>query len=245
MKRLFSSPRAFFQILGILTILGGLGIGELVAQVWLPHADGIYYDAGNVGINKPPSSWVDLDLSSRLRLTPYSETAKGWGTHLIFGNFKGNGRFNIADDFNNNCLTFNSSTPGGYFQFEGRTVMATHGGAAHYLPVGVHSDYTLAVRGKIVTHEVVVTTNGWADYVFRPDYNLLPLEAVSTHIDENGFLPNMPCAAEIEEKGIEVSTMTVMQQEKIEELFLHMIEMNERLKSLEAENAELKALLNK
>ncbi|MEL6590598.1 MAG: hypothetical protein AAFQ68_10970, partial [Bacteroidota bacterium] len=75
-------------------------------------------------------------------------------------------------------------------------------------------------------------------------YELMPLESVANHIQVNGYLHNMPSAAEVVENGIDVSEMTVMQQEKIEELFLHMIEMNERMKTLEAENAALKAQLN-
>ncbi|MEM8908444.1 MAG: hypothetical protein AAGD05_11405, partial [Bacteroidota bacterium] len=42
-------------------------------------------------------------------------------------------------------------------------------------------DYKLFVEGGILTDELLVRT-GWADYVFDPDYQLLPLEKVATHI---------------------------------------------------------------
>lgn len=239
MKRLFSSTRAFSQVLCLLTVFGFLGLGEVSAQ-WLNHQNGVYYN-GHVGINKTPSSWIDLDIRNTMRLVPDKVNSTGWGSQFLFGDYYGQPRFFIVDDFGENCLSFHNSVNKGYFQFEGKVSISGAGGTSHYLPTGANSDWALSVPGKIVTHEVVVTTNGWADYVFQPSYDLLPLETVATHIEENGFLPNMPCASEVEENGIEVSTMTVKQQEKIEELFLHMIDMNERLKSLETENAALQA----
>lgn len=34
----------------------------------------------------------------------------------------------------------------------------------------------LAVNGKIKAKEIIVTTTGWADFVFEHDYALMPLE---------------------------------------------------------------------
>jgi hypothetical protein len=94
-------------------------------------------------------------------------------------------------------------------------------------------DCMLDVNGKIKTKEVVVTNTGWADYVFEKDYKLMPLTEVKRYIDENGHLPGVPNAAEVEEKGINVSDISRVLLEKVEELTLHMIELkreNEALK---------------
>jgi hypothetical protein len=40
---------------------------------------------------------------------------------------------------------------------------------------------TLAVNGIITSKEVVVTTSGWSDYVFAPDYQLRPLKEVAAY----------------------------------------------------------------
>lgn len=102
------------------------------------------------------------------------------------------------------------------------------------------SDYHLYVEGGILTKEVRVR-DVWADYVFESDYDLLSLTQVEAFIDENGHLPNTPSAEDVEAQGINVGAATVNQQEKIEELYLHLIALNKRLEKLEAENAKLKA----
>lgn len=107
--------------------------------------------------------------------------------------------------------------------------------------------YRLYVKGGIKAEEVKVelaSANGWADYVFADDYNLLSLKDVENHIETEGHLHNTPSAEELAETGLELKSITVNQQEKIEELYLHMIEMNKRLEALEKENKALKAKLN-
>jgi len=103
--------------------------------------------------------------------------------------------------------------------------------------------YMFYVNGGGLFTEVKVAT-GWADYVFAKDYNLLGLEEVQNHIEEKGYLHNTPSAAEIQANGLEVGSMMTNQQEKIEELFLHLIAMNKTIKELQQDNEQLKAALS-
>ena len=96
--------------------------------------------------------------------------------------------------------------------------------------------YKLIVNGKVrVRNEVFVQQGGltWPDYVFAKDYKLMPLQQVEQHIQEKGYLPNMPSAAEVEKDGIAVGDIITRQQEKIEELTLHLIEMHKKIEALE------------
>ena len=68
----------------------------------------------------------------------------------------------------------------------------------------------------------------------------MPLSEVDAFIQENKHLPNVPAAKEIVENGMEVGKMQVKQMEKIEELYLHVIQLEKRIKALEEENKELK-----
>lgn len=80
--------------------------------------------------------------------------------------------------------------------------------------------YRLYVNGGALFNEVKVET-GWADYVFQEDYELTSLEEVEAQIERTGHLHNTPSAKEIAENGgVELGSMTVNQQEKIEEIFL-------------------------
>ncbi len=105
--------------------------------------------------------------------------------------------------------------------------------------------YTLYVKGGIVTEKLkVALMDNWPDYVFKKDYALTPLSMVETHIKEKGYLHKSKSAEQMEKDGIEVAETAKAQQEKIEELFLHLIDMDKRLKAMEAENAQLKADLD-
>ncbi len=96
----------------------------------------------------------------------------------------------------------------------------------------VSSGYMLYVRQGIVTEKVkIAQMSSWPDYVLKKDYVLLPLSKVEAHIAQTGHLPNVPSAATIEKEGMELGDMAKRQQEKIEELFLHLIEMDKRLQA--------------
>lgn len=105
------------------------------------------------------------------------------------------------------------------------------------------TNYNLFVKGGILTDEVRVSTT-WADYVFAKEYKLPSLNEVEKHIQEKGHLINVPSAKQVEQDGIELGEMAKIQQEKIEELTLYIIEQN---KINEAQNkiiSELVARLN-
>ena len=95
--------------------------------------------------------------------------------------------------------------------------------------------YKLFVNGKMrIKTELRInqTTLPWPDYVFQKDYDLMPLEKIEEHIQQNGHLPNMPCAAEVEQTGVPLATMITKQHEKIEELTLHLIELQKEIDTL-------------
>ncbi|WP_456314225.1 hypothetical protein [Pseudomonas shirazensis] len=100
--------------------------------------------------------------------------------------------------------------------------------------------YRLSVKGKVRAEEVKVY-NTWADYVFNPDYALPSLNEVENYISKNGHLQNVPSAEEITQNGLELGEMAKIQQEKIEELTLYLIQQNKELTKQNSEIEELKA----
>ncbi len=105
------------------------------------------------------------------------------------------------------------------------------------------ADYKLYVCGGVLAKELLIPNATWCDYVFEDTYQLTPLEDVKTHIEEKGYLHNTPSAKTVEKEGLKLGKMTVNQQEKIEEIFLHLIQLNDDMKQLKAENAKLKTAL--
>jgi hypothetical protein len=99
--------------------------------------------------------------------------------------------------------------------------------------IGAYAGYKLSVDGDIICTRAVVQTGSWADYVFKPNYQLMPLTTLQNYIDANHHLPNIPAEKEIIENGQDVGTIQRLQQEKIEELTLYILELNRKLIQLE------------
>ncbi|MFC3197300.1 hypothetical protein ACFOET_06720 [Parapedobacter deserti] len=102
----------------------------------------------------------------------------------------------------------------------------------------------LAVNGSIRAKEIKVETANWPDYVFKKDYPLLPLEDVDAYIKENGRLPGIPAAAEVEANGVALAEMNRKLLEKVEELTLYLIELNESNRQIKEKNKWLENSMN-
>lgn len=101
-----------------------------------------------------------------------------------------------------------------------------------------NGDYKLYVGTGILTEKVKValrSTADWADYVFDKDYQLMPLSEVEKFVQQHHHLPGVPSAEEVKENGIDVATMDAKLLEKIEELTLHVIELEKQCKELKKE----------
>jgi len=84
----------------------------------------------------------------------------------------------------------------------------------------------LSVNGNIRAREIKVETNNWPDYVFKPNYNLLPLHEAEQFIMTNGHLPDVPKAEEVVSNGLSLGEMNKILLKKIEEITLHVIELD-------------------
>ncbi len=83
------------------------------------------------------------------------------------------------------------------------------------------------------------------DYVFEPDYELMPLDELAAFVRAERHLPNVPKAAEIKASGLNLSQFQMRLLEKIEELTLYTLAQEERLATQQATIAELAAKVEK
>jgi hypothetical protein len=101
--------------------------------------------------------------------------------------------------------------------------------------------YKLSVSGKIICTEVRVNlVPDWPDYVFKKGYPLLPVEKLGSYIEENGHLPNIPPASDIQKSGLDVGEMQRLMMEKIEELSLYIVEQQKQIQELKDQLNEQK-----
>jgi hypothetical protein len=100
--------------------------------------------------------------------------------------------------------------------------------------------------GKVFATEINVQLTPFPDYVFKPDYNLLPLSEVRAYIQTNGHLPNVPTAETVAIEGANLGEMTKTLVEKVEELTLYLLQQQEQLElqkaTLELQQTQIEAL---
>nr|WP_315421966.1 hypothetical protein [uncultured Pedobacter sp.] len=103
----------------------------------------------------------------------------------------------------------------------------------------------LAVNGNVRAKEIKVEAANWPDYVFEQDYKILGLNELDAYIKQHKHLPEMPSAKEVEANGMALGELVKLQQKKIEELTLHLIEKDKAFKIESAVNIENKTRIGK
>ena len=97
---------------------------------------------------------------------------------------------------------------------------------------GVDITGTLRVNGVTMTVP---------DYVFEPEYELMPLDEVAAFIAANKHLPEVPNATDIQENGLDLSAFPLTLLKKVEELTLYTLEQH---RTLAAQREEISRLRN-
>lgn len=194
-----------------------------------------YFPSGSVGIGTiNPVAKLDVQGTARVNymdIDPQNTVNEGGEIRLR------------GSDVNPNWQIDNHA---GYFRLHTggaeRFIMSTDGrlslGAGRVFP-GL---YKLYVRGGILAEQVKVAmynTGEWSDYVFADDYDLKSLPEVEKFVIENKHLPNVPSAVEMVQQGNDLGKTDAILLEKIEELYLHMIEMDKQMKETVQQKDEL------
>ena len=94
--------------------------------------------------------------------------------------------------------------------------------------------YKLSVNGTILAKEIRINEDPsyWPDFVFDKDYKLMSLAEVRQFVSENKHLPNVPSAADIDGKDVSLGEMNRILLQKVEELTLYIIDLQEQIDTL-------------
>ncbi len=187
----------------------GSGLTNLPTQQgpWNVNGSDISYEAGNVGIGTPTPTYPLQISHDGIAVDSYPGAQVGEQAQVqMFINTTGvtGGGIAISDN-------------GGFFDL--------NDGYITYLPLSTGS-------GMRVHGSFKVVNNAWPDYVFEDGYDLASLSEVEAHIAAHGHLPNVPSAAEVHADGVDVGEMNAVLLRKVEELTLHMIEMEKEVSRL-------------
>jgi len=95
-------------------------------------------------------------------------------------------------------------------------------------------NYAVKGNGEVFARKYTTTLGAIPDYVFDPSYKLMSLNELKTYINTNKHLPNIPSAKEYEERGeLDLGELNRKLLEKVEELTLYILQLEERTKALE------------
>lgn len=136
---------------------------------------------------------------------------------------------------NNADLSFLANTN----QSESQIVTFLNNGKVVIGNVTTPGTYKLYVQTGILTEKVKValtSSSDWADFVFDNAYKLRSISSLQEFITENDHLPDMPSGSELYlSGGVDVLEMFKLQQQKIEELTLYIIQLNNQIENLKSE----------
>lgn len=188
------------------------------------------HEDGNVGIGlTATSSTAKLSVRGSLDLYYNSSTAPA----LRIKSSTGTTRHLITDDDDN--LIIDPGIGGGAndnLVVNGEVII----NGSLTIKSGIDNQFKVGADGKIRAREVQVDLLTIPDYVFDKKYELPTIEELQTFIEENKHLPNIPSECEYEKRGaINIAELNVKLLEKVEELSLYIIQLNDRIKILENE----------
>lgn len=209
--------------------------GVPLSNTWYQKNDNLYYNHGSIGIgNNNPNSLFRLDVSGKIRGSggesdQWNEAYAERGSVIAGEGLSwSNGQLAVSQP---SIWDDNAST------------ISYTGGAVGIGSTTVPSNYLLFVDGPMGVEELVVeiVPGTGPDYVFEEDYDLSSLEEIDQYIEANGHLPEVPSALEMEAQGVSVGEMNMLLLRKVEELTLHLIELNGKYDKV---NSELQKIRN-
>lgn len=157
---------------------------------------------------------ITIDNNGDLLTEDFSTFHDNMGDHVASQNLNLNG---------NKLVNGSSGTGGIYIHTNGNVRIGTG---------TMNPTKALEVNGTIRSKEVIVEITNWSDFVFDNNYNLMSLKDTERFIKQNGHLPNVPSAAEVEKEGVQLGEMNAILLQKVEELTLYVIELEKQIQEL-------------
>lgn len=94
-------------------------------------------------------------------------------------------------------------------------------------------NFRVKTNGFVYARKYTTTLTNFPDYVFDANYKLMPLSTLRAYIQTNKHLPNVPTAKQVEAVGADLGELNRVLVEKVEELTLYILQLEERLQKLE------------
>lgn len=187
----------------------------------------------------PPAQYntqlfVDRNLLSALSVFNTQTNATGDETFTLYGD--GKTQINAATQNNKYFSVIdnsNTTSPVESFVVYGDGKTAINSSSTDAFTIS--SKFTNTINFKVKTNGIVyareinVATGSFPDYVFSKNYELIPLLDLEKYINKNNHLKGFEKAACYEKNGMPIGEIIKLQQEKIEELTLYLIQLKKEM----------------
>lgn len=157
---------------------------------------------------------------------------------FIFGNSAHNGSFRLTNGIHDTCRIDGGSIglgASGVYGFlalnadDGTNRCTVNGQQGTITIFDAASNPTLTISGS----GIVATVGDWPDFVFSDNRPLMGLRELETFISKEKRLPDVPAAEDVAANGVNLVEFQKTLLAKIEELTLHILNLNSRLEALE------------
>lgn len=213
-----------------LTTAGNLGVGTTSPGQRLHVHDGAIWVTGSTPGTGPMLMLGGGDVTAPNGQWGIECTANGLNFWRPFSAPNGGNNFLFLKNSNGN-VGVRTDNPTANFTVNGNMLVGNPS------TVSLPSGYKLYVETGILTERLKVAIKGtgnWADYVFDQNYRLPEISEVSTYIRINKHLPGVPSAEEMVVNGLDVAEMDAKLLEKIEELTLYIIHLQDQINELKS-----------
>lgn len=210
--------------------LGRIGIGTTSPSKLLDVAGTMNVDndvtfgsdldiSGGLNVNNASTFANNLDVTGKIAASQLQVTQGASDGKILQSDANGNASWVDPASINDGDWTVNSFNDNVY-RMNGNVGIGTN---LSQNPNG----YRLAVNGIIGAKEVYVenTSSTWPDYVFDDDYDLRSIKKLEEFINNNGHLPGVPTAEEVNVNGLKLAEMNALLLKKVEELTLYLIDL--------------------
>ncbi len=94
-------------------------------------------------------------------------------------------------------------------------------------------------NGYVYARDIHVKLGTFPDFVFEKKYDLMPISELETYIAKNKHLPDIPSAAEVKEKGLDLGDMDAALLKKVEEQTLYIIDLQKQINEMQLQNNKM------
>lgn len=142
---------------------------------------------------------------------------------------------------NNNMIGIGTASPDGKLTIKQTTgTVSTPENALNIKDINGTTNFRVKTSGYVYARDITVMVGTFPDYVFAPGYQLMPLNELGQYVTVNRHLPGFPTAAEVDQNGLSLGETNRLLVEKVEELTLYTISLQQQLDALNQQMAELK-----